>query len=95
MLCYECELSGTRRDAVALCNHCSAALCSEHAAVLSDRITEQYPICRVVVLPLHARLFLCMTCKQALEQKTKASTANNRVGQFADESEVVHAAGPV
>jgi len=43
MVCYECELSGIRRDAVALCHHCSAALCSEHAAALCDPITERYP----------------------------------------------------
>ena len=94
MLCYECEQSGARRDAVALCHHCSAALCSEHAAVLSDTITEQYPISRIVVLPLKARLFLCVTCKQALEQKTKGNAVNHRVGQFVDESDAVRAAGP-
>jgi hypothetical protein len=90
MVCYECELSGIRRDAVALCHHCSAALCSQHAAALSDPITERYPILRVVALPLQARLFLCMTCKQALEKTTKCNAAKNHVGQFVSESDAVH-----
>jgi hypothetical protein len=90
MICYECERSGLRRDAVALCHHCSAGLCSEHAAGISDPITEQYHILSVVVLPLQARLFLCVTCKQALEQTTKWNATKSRVGQFVPESDVVH-----
>jgi hypothetical protein len=88
MICYECELLGKRRDAAAMCHHCSGALCSEHAAVLSDPVTEQYPIFRVVVLPLQARLFLCNTCKQALEQTKKS--AEDHVDQFVSESDLVH-----
>ena len=95
MICYECELLGTRRDAAALCHHCSAALCSEHAAVLNDPVNEQYPILRVVVLPLQARLFLCNTCKQALEQTTKWNAARDHVGQFVSELDRVHTAGCV
>jgi hypothetical protein len=44
MICYECDLLGKRQDAAAMCHHCSGALCSEHAAVLGDPVTEQYPI---------------------------------------------------
>jgi hypothetical protein len=90
MICYECERSAVRRDAVVLCHHCSAALCSEHAAAVSDPITEQYPMLKVVVLPLQARLFLCITCKQALEQTTKWNATKNPVGPFVNESDVVH-----
>jgi hypothetical protein len=88
MICYECELSGTRQDAVALCHHCSAALCAEHAVALPDPITEQSPILRVVVLPLQARLFLCHTCMRALEQTTNA--AREHVGPVRSESDLVH-----
>ena len=92
MICYECQLSGVRQDAAALCHHCSAALCSKHAAVLSDPVTERYPILRVVVLPLQARLFLCNTCRKALEQTTKGGVAKHDVGQSVSESDLVHTA---
>jgi hypothetical protein len=94
MICYECQLLGTRQDAAALCHHCSAALCSKHAAVLSDPVTERYPIVRVVTLPLQARLFLCNTCKQALEQTTKKwHPEKDHVGQSVSELDLVHTNG--
>ena len=90
MICYECQLLGTRHDASALCHHCSAALCSAHAAVLSEPVTERYPILRVAVLPLQTRLFLCNTCRQALEQTTKKwNPARDNVGQAVAESHLV------
>lgn len=82
MVCYECEQAEQRRDAVALCHHCSAALCREHALILSDPVTAQYPICKTVVLPLRARVFLCSTCNEALRQK---------VGEYREASEVIAA----
>ena len=88
MICHECDLLGKRRDASALCHQCSVALCSEHVAELSEPVTEEYPISRVVVLPLQARLFLCNTCKQALEQTAKWSSVQDQLGQF--ESNLVH-----
>ena len=33
MICHECQQAGKTRDAVALCHHCSAALCLEHALI--------------------------------------------------------------
>lgn len=68
MICYECQQSSNRRDAVALCHHCYAGLCQQHALVLADPVTAQYPVCQTVVLPLRARLFLCSTCQTALQQ---------------------------
>jgi hypothetical protein len=73
MICYECQQAGKRRDASALCHHCSAALCQEHALVLADPVTAQYPVCKTVILPLRARLFLCGTCKDALRQTIESS----------------------
>ena len=73
MICYECQQAGKTRDAVALCHHCSAALCPEHALILSDPVTAQYPVCQTVVLPLRARVFLCGTCREALRQTTEGN----------------------
>ena len=43
-------------------------LCAEHALILSDPVTAQYPVCKTVTLPLRARLFLCSTCREAMRQ---------------------------
>lgn len=71
MVCYECQQAGTRRDAAALCHHCSAALCAQHALMLSDPVTAQYPVCKIVTLPRRARVFLCRTCRDALSQSIR------------------------
>lgn len=68
MICYECRQNGKVCDAVAVCHHCSAALCQEHAQALTDPVTAQVPVCKTVVLPLRARVFLCSTCLNALRQ---------------------------
>lgn len=73
MICYECQEAGKTCDAIALCHHCSAALCREHALIISDPITAQFPVCKTVVLPLRARVFLCSTCLQALRQDRRDS----------------------
>ena len=73
MICYECQRAGFRGDAVALCHHCSAGLCREHAFVLDDPVLAQYPICKTVRLPLRARVFLCSTCKEALQQTVESA----------------------
>lgn len=72
MNCYECQRLGAGRPAVALCHHCSAALCLEHSLVLSDTVHAPYPICRTIELPLRARVFLCSTCWEALHQTAEA-----------------------
>jgi hypothetical protein len=96
MICYECQLFGTRQDAAVLCHHCSAALCSKHAAVLSDPVSERYPILRVAVLPLEARLFLCNTCRQALGQTRKDwNPAKDHIGQSVSQAELIQSAGRV
>ena len=68
MICFECAKSGARREAAALCHHCSAALCLDHARTVEDPIRSIAAICKPVVLPKHARLVLCDTCLAALEQ---------------------------
>jgi hypothetical protein len=79
MICYECQQTAKKRDAVALCHHCSAGLCADHALILSDPVTAQYPICKTIVLPLRARVFLCRTCREALRQ----------IGESREGSEVI------
>lgn len=69
MLCYECSKAGRNREAVGLCHHCSAALCANHACIVADPVTTTYPMTRTVVLPKKARMFLCSTGVQALQQK--------------------------
>ena len=86
MICYECQHAGKTRDAVALCHHCSAALCQEHVLILSDPVTARYPVCKTVVLPLRARVFLCSTCGEALEQLRE--THRERVAAPADHPSV-------
>jgi len=75
MHCYECCKNGTKRDAVGICHHCSAALCEDHTTVTEDPITAVYPVVKTVVLPKRARLFLCQTCKEAIEQPRLAAYA--------------------
>lgn len=88
MFCYECQQAGRTRDAVVLCHHCSAALCPEHALILSDLVTAQYPVCQTIVLPLRARVFLCGTCREALRQRTEG---NRELSESpADHTQVEH-----
>jgi hypothetical protein len=74
MKCFECFRNETSREAVALCHHCSAALCSEHAQVVDDPIQTIYPVAKTVVLPVHARRVLCDTCKTAIAQSHQKVT---------------------
>lgn len=73
MLCYECLKSGTTREAAALCHHCSAVLCTDHAFVIDDPVTITRLLSPTVVLSRKARLLLCGTCKAPLLQ----AVANN------------------
>jgi hypothetical protein len=75
MMCYECSSRSLQRPAVALCHHCSAGLCVDHCIAVNDPVTARYPVCATVVLPRKARLFLCQTCKEALEQPREAKIA--------------------
>lgn len=74
MHCYECLQNNVTREAIGLCHHCSAALCAEHICVIDDPVTGGVPLVRTVVLPMHARLLLCGTCKAALEQPRSGYT---------------------
>ncbi len=68
MICYECTMKGTRREAVALCSHCNAALCADHAEVITTPVTVSYPVAATIVLPLRARHIYCSLCHSCPKQ---------------------------
>ncbi len=69
MHCFECFGNRMERDAIGLCHHCSVALCAEHAIVVADALTGVEPLFKTVILSKRARLLLCGTCKEALQQQ--------------------------
>lgn len=75
MVCYECARKGVRREAVALCHHCSAALCLNHVVAAARPVTAREPIERTVVLPLEARELLCGVCHAARQQTSGGAPA--------------------
>lgn len=75
MVCYECSQAGANSEAVGICHHCSAALCSKHARSVSDSVTASYPLAMTITLPLRARLILCDTCFAALHQRSEPPLA--------------------
>lgn len=68
MECYQCLQNGINRDAVGLCHHCSAALCSEHILAVEEPLMTKHVMAPATVFPKMARLMLCSTCKSALDQ---------------------------
>jgi hypothetical protein len=78
MHCYECSQAGKNSEAVGICHHCSAALCSVHAHSITDPVTASYPLAMKIILPLQARLILCATCESALYQKREPVHAEAR-----------------
>lgn len=78
MRCYECSEDGVEREAVALCNHCSAGLCPSHALVIPDPVWRSEPLVKVVALPLRARLFFCGTCREAVQQTVRQGSGAQR-----------------
>ena len=79
MDCYECFSQGHVESAVGLCHHCSAALCADHAVVLSAPVFGTEPLLKRIVFPKRARLLLCVTCYQALRQGSDLDDASRQV----------------
>lgn len=75
MRCFECSRLGARSDAIAVCHHCSAALCFDHAVVADDPVHMMYPVAKMAILPVHARLILCETCNAARNQTHEKAAA--------------------
>lgn len=68
MECYQCLQSGINRNAVGLCHHCSAALCSDHIFAVEEPLMVKHGMVPPTVFPKRARLMLCSTCRIALGQ---------------------------
>lgn len=51
--------------AVAVCTHCGAAVCGEHAVVAPDRLHRMELINRPVPVDPPARIIRCQTCSAA------------------------------
>jgi hypothetical protein len=68
MLCYECSISGERRDAIGTCHYCSIGVCEEHSELVAVAITTEEPLLKEIVLPKRARHLFCQVCRPALEQ---------------------------
>lgn len=71
MNCFECSQTGVDAAAVALCHHCSVALCSAHVQIVDDPVRVVSAIVKTVELPVHARLALCGACRAALTQQDR------------------------
>jgi hypothetical protein len=68
MECYQCLQSGISREAIGLCHHCSAGLCAEHICAVEEPPMIKHLMVPATVFPKKARLMLCTTCKEALDQ---------------------------
>lgn len=68
MNCMDCAQQGVSRVAVALCHHCSAALCHDHAKVIDEILERRLPIFKTEPAPRNARLVLCEVCRAAFAQ---------------------------
>jgi hypothetical protein len=58
MECYQCLQSGISREAIGLCHHCSAALCSEHICAVEEPLMIKHLMVPATVFPKKARLML-------------------------------------
>jgi hypothetical protein len=68
MKCFDCSNNGRVADAVGVCHHCSAGVCSQDGTLVADPVTMQALILKEIVLPKKARVLLCHTCLAALTQ---------------------------
>jgi hypothetical protein len=71
MICYVCDQSGRREEALAICIVCGVGLCREHV------VREELPVWETLHtglgeqrrgLPLRLPRFVCAECHQALRQ---------------------------
>lgn len=65
MNCYDCAVTGSDRDAVAVCIDCGGAVCIEHAVNARHWLTRTQPLLRVERVEPAARVIRCGTCHAA------------------------------
>ena len=81
MECYQCLQNGMNREAVGLCHHCSAAMCSDHIFAVEEPLMAKHFMVPATVFPKTARLMLCSTCKIALEQLQDEPALSTNAGR--------------
>lgn len=74
MNCYDCAQEGRTVPATAVCRHCGAAVCTEHAHVTGDLVQRTVGM-GPTVRPLPARRITCVTCYDAEHSGNPAATA--------------------
>ena len=70
MNCFECATTtpaAKDRAAVAVCAHCGAAVCVEHATVTQHHLTLVEPLIMTVPVESPARRIYCPTCAAAVD----------------------------
>ncbi|WP_024755170.1 DUF2180 family protein [Streptomyces exfoliatus] len=74
MNCYDCAQKGKTVPATAVCRHCGAAVCAEHAHVVTaEQITHNAGL-GVSTLALPARRITCITCYGAEHSGSPAAS---------------------
>lgn len=64
MNCYDCDREDRTVPATAVCRHCGAAVCTEHAHATTELVTRNAGL-GLATLPLPARRITCTTCYDA------------------------------
>jgi hypothetical protein len=78
MNCYDCAATGDRRDAIAVCADCGAAVCIEHAVTAQHWLTRTQTILRVERVEPAARVIRCGTCHAAHRARGDVATTGQR-----------------
>ncbi len=66
MNCLDCHLGGSVTPAVAVCHHCGAAVCGEHAMIAPLTLSRVEPVNVTVPVEPPARRVHCAVCAAAL-----------------------------
>ncbi|MDH6132049.1 hypothetical protein P3T37_001434 [Kitasatospora sp. MAA4] len=64
MNCYDCHTAERTTPALAVCHHCGAGLCAEHARALPDTV-HHLSGTGASTLPRRARRISCSVCAEA------------------------------
>jgi len=65
MHCLDCAMNALHRGAVAICAHCGAGVCLDHAVVAPHRLTRGAVLLRQDPVDPPARRILCLSCAAA------------------------------
>jgi hypothetical protein len=65
--CIDCDIADRHQPAVGTCHHCGSGVCSDHAVLISYRLTRTELIGRKVPVDPPARQLRCLTCAAAID----------------------------